>query len=169
MSDNTGTYEEMRANLRQQALDSWAGSLGEERAAALDEFLDKKLVEYSRVLKISKPKLLRALETQRNYTAINYYQEANFPSLDGVLVLPSKKAFKALAKRPEFRCPSCEQISKNPYECDTGHVTDGKTCDWKSFGLFGTMGKGLRVIVRRRFLTHAVVHEIFMPVAMEGA
>jgi hypothetical protein len=42
-------------------------------------------------------------------------------------------------------------------------VADGKTCDWKVYGLFGHLGKGIFVFVKEK----VAGKNIFMPVAWE--
>lgn len=160
-------------NLKQQARASWPGQTGEERAIRLEAFLRKMLGGYSAVLGISQADLLVAFEKRRSYSAINYYQEANFPDLSGVVLLESLDEFKRLYPSGKYRCPACDGESSNPYECDTGlPVGKGKeshACDWKAYGLFGTMGKGLRVAFRNGFLEHGGIEEIFMPVEVVSA
>lgn len=156
--------ETTREKLRQLARKSWSGAIGEQRAAELDKFLDKMLAEYSKVLALPEAQILEAIEGARNYSAVNYYQEAHFPSLDGVLLLDSVEEFKQRYPAGKYRCPSCAGISTNPYECNSGIATKGKVCDWKSYGLFGTLGKGVRVALRKDFLKRPFVDEIFAPV-----
>ncbi|UDM18871.1 hypothetical protein [Vogesella sp. XCS3] len=161
--------EQMIEQLKQQARDSWPGATGEERAAKIEDFLLKMLAEYSAVLNVPKADLLTAFEKNRTCTAINYYQEANFPSLDGVNVLENLAEFQKRYPSREYRCPSCGGKSNNPYECDSGlNRTNGEACNWKSYGLFGTMGKGMRLTFREGFVDRPKVDEIFMPIEAEA-
>jgi hypothetical protein len=43
-------------------------------------------------------------------------------------------------------------------------VGKGKTCDWKAYGLFGTLGKGISVFVKKEIR----IETIFMPVSWEA-
>ena len=138
--------------------------LAAERIGQVQALLDRVLPEYSTALGLTHDEVLAAIEARRDVTAPNYYQEANFPKLDGVRVFESPAAFVAAFPSGRYVCPSCEGHSTDPYECDAGTVRDGKRCNWKSYGLFGTMGKGLRAIVKSTFLDAPRVHEIFMPV-----
>lgn len=61
--------------------------------------------------------------------------------------------FDSLADKG-FHCPSCGVISKDPYKC---------SCGWCSYGLLGTMGKGVTVLVKDGI----IMSHIFMPVAWE--
>lgn len=159
--------EQIIEKLKQQARDSWSGITGEERAENLEKYLRNKLEEYSEALGISQEEILKSWEKDRSYTAINYYQECNQPSIKG----DNTKVFetvedmlKALGKR-EFRCPSCGGISSNPYVCDSGlEMTKGKICDWKVYGLFGDLGKGVFVYCKDKLKGET----IFMPVALEN-
>lgn len=154
--------------LKQQARDSWTGQTGEERAIRLEAFLRKTLESYSAVLGIPQADLLTAFEKRRDYSAINYYQQANFPDLAGVTILENLAEFKRLYPSGKYRCPACGGESTNPYECNTGlRVGTGKKaspCDWKAYGLFGTAGKGMRICFREGFLEHGKIEEIFMPI-----
>ena len=158
--------------LKQMARDSWRGTVGEGRAVELEAFLRKMLSGYSSVLGISQSDLLAAFESRRDYSAINYYQAANFPDLSGVVLLENLAEFKQRYPSHKYRCPSCGGESTNPYECNTGlSVGKGKkaiTCDWKAYGLFGTVGKGMRVAFRDGFLEHGKIEEIFMPIEVES-
>lgn len=159
--------------LKQKARDSWRGRTGEERAVALETFLRKMLKSYSEVLGIPQADLLSAFEKRRDYSPINYYQEANFPDLSGVVLLESLEEFKRIYPSGKFRCPACGGESTNPYECNTGLTVgkgkDSHVCDWKAYGPFGTMGKGMRVTFRDGFIDHPRVDEIFMPIEAENA
>lgn len=151
--------------LKKSAAGSWPGAVGAARAASLEAFLREKLAHYSQVLDINQEALLEAFERRRNYNVINYYQEANFPDLNGVVVVHDLAEFKERYPSGRFVCPACGGESTNPYTCNSGRVIDvGRECDWKSFGLFGTMGKGMRVVFRGGFLDNPIVDEIFSPI-----
>lgn len=160
--------EEIIQTLKQKAKESWPGAVGDERATRLETFLRKMLADYSLVMGIPPRDLLVAFENNRNYSAINFYQQANFPALAGVVLIENIDEFKRLYPSGRFRCPSCGGESTSPYECNTGlQVGEGKAqrvCDWKSYGLFGTMGMGMRIAFREGFLEHPKVEDIFMPV-----
>lgn len=160
--------EEIIEMLKQKARDSWPGKIGEDRAVKLEEFLRKMLAEYSEKLGFDQEEILSALEARRTYSAINFYQEAEFPSLEGVTVYESQDALMAAIPVKEFRCPNCNGISTNPYECNSGEVIPGgKFCDWKSYGLFGTFGKGFSFTIKESFLEKPMIDQIFMPLCME--
>lgn len=161
---DAATMTAMLEKLKQEARNSWPGATGEDRAKQLSAFLAEMLNEYSAVLGESEADLLTAFENRRNYSAINYYQRANFPKLDGVMLLADMAEFRSKYPSGKYICPACSGESTDPYECDSGKQLDTKPCNWKSYGLFRTMGKGLRIAFRTKFLEHPRVEEIFMPV-----
>ena len=118
-------------------------------------------------LKTEKPyqEIIDTWVSKKNYWYINYFQEANQPLITGEDVYlfenieEAKESFKELG----FRCPRCGGISKSPKECDTNIVIDKKTCDLKSYGLFGTLGKGVTIILKDTIS----IENIFKPIAYE--
>ena len=160
--------EKIIEKLKQQARDSWSGRTGEERAENLEKYLRSKLEEYSKALRISQEEILNAWEKDRDYTAINYYQEGKQPSIksDKVKVFETFEDMLKVLGKKEFRCPSCGGISSNPYECNSGlKMSKGKICDWKSYGLFGDLGKGVFVYCKDKLKGET----IFMPIAWENS
>lgn len=97
-------------------------------------------------------------EENRSYWYQNYYQDSNQPKLTGmnVLIFNTKQDFISAVKIcPGFRCPSCGKVTKDPYTCEF--------CDWKSFGLFGCLGKGVYIFIK----TAMRGETIFYPIAWE--
>lgn len=127
-------------------------------------------VHYSEKTKLSVTEILDAWENDRTYWYMNYYQDCNQPEIksDNVKIFDTVEDFKKSTLNKGFRCPCCNGISKNPNECDTKIlVKSGRKkaeCDWKSYGLFGTMGKGAHVFIKEKLR----IYEIFMPVAWEN-
>lgn len=111
--------------------------------------------------------VLDAWESARDYWYMNYYQDCNQPEIkgDSVRVFDTQEALLASVDGKGFRCPCCGGISKSPYTCDSGLPMPGekKTCDWKSWGLFGTLGKGVSVFVKDKMRGES----FFKPVAWE--
>lgn len=110
--------------------------------------------------------ILDAWEKDRTYWYMNYYQDCNQPSIasDKVRVFETVADLLASIGKPEFRCPNCGTVSKSPYACDSGVEAYGKVCDWKVYGLFGHMGKGVAVFVKEKLR----IENLFMPVAWEN-
>ncbi|HAU6298003.1 TPA: hypothetical protein JD836_14945 [Citrobacter freundii] len=144
------------------------GHFDRSQCDTLEAFLLERVPHYAKHLNYTSLEILEAMEEMRHITAPNFYQENTFPRLDAnaVYILRDLAHYKQIVGVKGFRCPACGEISlTNPYECH--EVKDGKQCNWKAYGLFGTMGKGLRVLLRDQFLTDPSVAEIFMPVALE--
>ena len=116
-------------------------------------------------LKTGKPyqEIIDIWVSKMSYWYINYFQEANQPLITGddVYLFENREAAKESFKELGFRCPNCGGISKSPTECDTGIVAYGKTCDWKSYGFFGTLGKGVTIVLKDTIS----IANIFKPVA----
>jgi hypothetical protein len=152
--------------LKEKARRSWDGETGEQRARDLEKYLRNKLEEYSNALGMPQEELLEAWEKDRTYSAINYYQEANQPSInsDKTMVFETvEELLKAIGEK-KFRCPSCNGVSTNPYECNSGEeMSKGKTCDWKVYGLFGALGKGTYVYIKDKLNGET----IFTPISWE--
>lgn len=159
------TMEQTIEKLKGLARDSWSGKEGENRAERLEKYLRAKLVEYSEALNTPQEEILKAWEDKRDYSAINYYQESNQPSIQAgkVRVFESVEDMLQMIGEKKFRCPACEGVSTNPYKCDSGEKVDKKTCDWKVYGLFGDLGKGVHVFCKDKMRGDT----IFMPVSWE--
>ena len=125
--------------------------------------------------------ILNAWEEDRSYWYMNYYQETNQPSLDGeVRIFDTLYDLRASFEGKGFRCPACGGVSSSPQKCDSGIVItslhikhigrrlpktkESKVCDWKSYGLFGTLGKGASAFIKSELR----VMQLFMPVAWES-
>lgn len=115
--------------------------------------------------------ILDAWEERRDYWYMNYYQDCNQPEIKGesVRVFDTVADLLASIGTAGFRCPACEGASKSPYKCTTGLPMKGKgrvqVCDWKVYGLFGHMGKGVSVYVKEKLAGES----LFMPIAWEPA
>lgn len=121
---------------------------------------------YGAALGLDPAEILDAWEKDRTYWYMNYYQESSQPKIDGknVHVFETVEELKKSIGGPRFRCPACGGISSDAYVCDSGVKRDGKVCDWKAYGLFGTLGKGAFVYVKEKLAGQS----IFMPVAWEA-
>lgn len=122
---------------------------------------------YGEKLNIPWESILDSWEEMRSYSWNNYYQEANQPEIKHGKV----KVFETVDDLTNsfnglgFRCPRCNGVSSSPYECDSGkEIESGKKCDWKVYGLFKDMGKGVFVYVKDQLRGET----IFIPVAWEN-
>lgn len=159
--------EDIIAKLRIQAQQSWSGKTGAERADELEAFIRAMLKDYAAVLGLSEDDILAKLEERRDYSAINYYQLANFPSLKDVNVFDNVGQLGNKFPSGKFVCPNCGGVSTDYSTCNSGvPMADGQPCDWKAWGLFRTFGKGYWFVVKDDFLACPVVHEIFMPLEL---
>lgn len=102
--------------------------------------------------------ILDSWEEDRSYWYMNYYQDCNQPEIKGdkVKVFETVKDMINSIGEKRFRCPSCGGISTDPYKCNGG-------CDWKVYGLFGDLGKGVFVYCKDKLKGET----IFMPLAWE--
>ena len=119
-------------------------------------------------LKTGKPyqEIINIWVSKMTYWYANYFQEANQPLIigDDIFMFANKEEAKESFKGLGFRCPLCGEVSNSQNECDSGKIVNNKPCDWKSYGLFGTLGKGVTIILKD---TISII-EIFKPIAYEG-
>lgn len=127
---------------------------------------------YSEKLGIDASEILNSWEKQRDYWFINFYHDGNQPLLTSERIRVfenSDDLYRSIGKEG-FRCPLCNGNSKSPYECDSGIVVENlkgeknKPCDWKVYGLFKDLGKGVFIYVKSEIRGQL----IFMPIAWEG-
>lgn len=110
--------------------------------------------------------ILDAWEKGRTYWYMNYYQDCHQPKIEGesVRVFDTLVDMRKSIGTAGFRCPACDGVSKDPYACDSGkEMEKGKVCDWKVYGLFGDLGKGVYVFVK----TEMRGQRVFKPIAWE--
>jgi hypothetical protein len=161
-------FEELIKKPIEAARATWHGATGDQRADEVEKFIRSKTSHYADRLGFEPFHILTSMEAARRVTAPNHYQEANYPNLDGVIVFDNAKEYHECFPSRRFLCPACEGISTDATVCDSGVVDKhGDPCDWKAFGLFGTMGKGFRFVLKDTFLEKAVVYEIFKPIEMD--
>lgn len=130
----------------------------------LDWILDR-AAHYAEKTGLAAADILTAWEARRDYWYMNYYQDAKQPEIDGdkVRVYETLADLMGAVGGAGYRCPACGGVSTGPYRCDTGIVREGEPCDWKAYGLFGTLGEGVTVFVK----SEMIAESIFMPVAFE--
>jgi hypothetical protein len=105
---------------------------------------------YEEKLGIPWNEILDSWEEDRNYWYMNYYQDYNQPfiEVDKVRVFETLEDFKQSLGGKGFICPACNEVSTDPYECNSGKEVNGKKCNWKVYGLFKDLGKGIYVYVK---------------------
>jgi hypothetical protein len=112
---------------------------------------------------LSWEKILDAWEKKRDYWYVNYYQDSNQPLIesDKVRVFDTVDDLLKSVGKEGFICPACGGISTDPYTCNSGKkMSNGKVCDWKVYGLFGDLGKGVHIYCKDKLGGD----NIFMPV-----
>lgn len=116
--------------------------------------------------------ILDSWEEGCNYWYMNYYQDSNQPEIKGedVKVFDTVEEMVSSIGERKFRCPCCGGVSTDPYECNSGFEVSkatkkksAKVCDWKSYGLFGDLGKGVYVYCKDKLKGET----IFMPLEWE--
>lgn len=151
--------------------DSNSGRSEEERMKKLT-FAVTRAKHYEEKTGVSAIEILDKWESKRTYWYMNYYQDANQPLIesDKVKVFDTIEDLKNDIEKLGFRCPNCSGISKSPYECTSGIKlplinSNGKNevCNWKVYGLFGHLGKGVTVFVK----SELAIENMFMPIAWE--
>jgi len=141
----------------------WPGKVGLERVNEKVVFLCKRIPQYAKIMGKTELETLELFAKSRNCNYANYFQDANFPDLSKVFVFDTIEDLKSKFPSKQYQCPSCGGISTDYQECNSGKTIDKKgkeVCDWKVYGLFGDLGKGIKVIVKDMFA------EIPKPVAM---
>ena len=98
--------------------------------------------------------ILKSWEQKRTYWYLNYYQDCKQPEIKNgsVRMFETVEDLRNSLEGKGFICPKCGAETDSPYEC---------SCNWKSYGLFGTLGKGVTVFVKENM----AMAEIFMPIA----
>lgn len=131
------------------------GGWNDERLPKLIQFIEQRAAHYAKKLGVSFDEVVDAWEKNRDYSAVNYYQNANFPEITAdVLLMNSVDQFKEFCQGKGFICGSCGKNTKSPYECK---------CGWKTYGLFGP-GKTATFIVLRPAMRG---EWIFRPAALQ--
>lgn len=148
------------------------GGCGKCGAKCCHRYCDKfkwvvdRAAQYAEKLGLDRDELLSSWEEDRNYWYMNYYQECNQPEItsERVRVFDTVEELLSSIEGKGFRCPACGGVSKSPYECKGNVKSDGKACDWKVYGLFGDLGKGIFVFCKDKLKGE----RMFMPLAWES-
>lgn len=144
----------------------------EKRNMAATECWDKfnwiidRAKHYEEKLGVKWEDVLDSWEKDRNYWYMNYYQDCNQPKIEAgkVRVFETTNDLIKSVGDKKFRCPACGGVSTNPYECDSGlEIGKNKICDWKVYGFFKDLGKGIFVYCKDELKGET----IFMPVEWE--
>lgn len=148
-----------------------AVQLDQEKSPNFHDYFDKldwivsRAKHYAEKTGLKTAEIIDAWEARRDYWYMNYYHDGNQPLIDSdkCRVFETVKDLQESIGNTGFRCPACEGVSKSPYACDAGTIKDDKKCDWKVYGLFGHLGKGVSVFAKDKLK----VESLFMPIAWE--
>lgn len=155
-------YEKLKKAVEKDVADSQG-----ERCIDKFNWIIDRAKHYGEKLGLNWEAVLDSWEEDRTYWYMNYYQECNQPKLDTdrVRVFETvEEMFQSIDDR-KFRCPACGGISTNPYACNSGlEMSNEKICNWKVYGLFGDLGKGVFVYCKDKLKGET----IFMPIAWES-
>lgn len=130
------------------------------------EWVIERVQHYAEVTGLLAAEILDTWEDKRDYWYMNYYQDAEQPRLDGAMVriFDTPEAAGEAIGKDGFRCPRCGEVSRDPYQCNSGkEMEPGKICDWKVYGLFRDLGKGVFIFIKSAMRGE----RIFMPIAWE--
>lgn len=76
-------------------------------AKRMCEYITTMVPEYAKVFSKTNDEMLALFETDRDYSAPNYYQKANQPSLENVVIYKSKDEFYEKHPDKKYICPKC--------------------------------------------------------------
>lgn len=101
-------------------------------------WIETMIRDYAEKFNMSTDEVTEIMERERTYSWPNYYQEANFPSLDSDCIIGIYETMddfheKGMAAWKGFKCPKCGDITPYPQECIHRKQKDGK-CDWCAYG-----------------------------------
>lgn len=127
---------------------------------------------YAEKTGLSQVDILNSWEKQRSYWYMSFYQDAELPLIEGdsVKVFDTVEDLHKSVAGFGFRCPACNGASRDAYACDSGILKqvfagkkEKKVCDWKVYGLFRDLGKGVYLFVKSKMRGQRV----FKPIAWE--
>ncbi|HFU2857273.1 TPA: hypothetical protein ACGQ50_000813 [Enterobacter cloacae] len=146
---------------------TWKGESGIARGVAVETLLRGRLPEYAEFFGESQATVLEWWESHRRVNVVNHYQESNIPRLADILTFKTKAEFAAINPSKKYICPACDAQTDNPYECEAGTLkADGNKCDWKSYGFFKTLGKGVDILIAELGKDAPLPIHIFKPVGL---
>lgn len=148
--------------------DGWPGQTGKSRVVGALEFIAKRLPQYATLMELPLDETLSQICALRTANYTNWFQDAHLPDLSNVLVFDNTESFLNRFPSKQYRCPSCGGITHDPSTCNSGiEMAKGKVCDWKVYGLFGGLGKEIRVVIKDQFVKSPRVLTIFPPIEID--
>jgi hypothetical protein len=153
-----------------QIYNGWPGKIGLERVVEKVFFLAKRVQQYAKVMDKSEIETLELLAESKDCNYMNYFQNANIPDISDVYVFNTIEEFLFVFPSKKYICPCCGGISTNHQECNSGKNIDKESteaCNWKVYGLFFDMNKGIRVIIKSTFTGLPRPIKMFKPIEMK--
>lgn len=152
-----------------EVYNGWPGKIGLERVIEKVTFLCERVPQYAKVMGKSELETLELFAKSRTCNYTNYFQNAHFPDLSEVYVFDTIEDLKAKFPSKQYQCPCCGGISTDYQQCNSGKYIDEKVkevCNWKAYGLFGDMGKGIKVIIKSMFTDIPKPITMFKPIEL---
>jgi hypothetical protein len=132
------------------------GGWDKERIPAVFNFVTERGQHYADKLGVSFEDVVAAWEENRDYAAVNYYQNANFPKIDGdTLLVNDADELKKICDGKGFVCGACLKHISSPYECEK--------CGWKTYGLLGPGKDALYVVLKPAMRGEWIFRPVVLP------
>lgn len=160
---------EIFASIVLEVYNGWRGDVGEERVIDVIKLIAHRIPKYAKVLGMPELEYLTLYAKARKCNYVNWFQDSYLPDIDEkVLVFENEEAYLERFPSRKFVCCCCGGITTDYQECNSGkEMAKGKICDWKVYGLFGDLGKGIRVLFKSRIQDIPKPVVMFRPVELE--
>ena len=151
-----------------EVYNGWVGKTGEERVLSVLKIISERVPQYAKVAGKTELEFLTLYAKSRRCNYTNWFQSSYLPDLSDVIVFDTVEDFKNKFPSGKYTCPRCGGETTDYQQCNSGKVIDkkGKVCDWKVYGLFGDMGKGIRVIIKNRIEDFPKPISMFKPIEL---
>jgi hypothetical protein len=144
----------------------WPGRTGEERVLECLKLISERVPEYAKATGKTELEFLNLYAKSRNCNYTNWFQSSRLPSLSDVLIFNTADDFKKQFPSGKYLCPACGEATTDYQECNSGKKIKGVVCNWKVYGLFGGLGKEVRVILKDRIEDFPRPVSIFPPIEL---
>ena len=150
----------------------WPGKTGEERVDSCVNVINKRIPQYANAMGKTQLETLTIYAKSRKCNYANWFQDHYLPDLSDVVIVDTVDDFKKKYPSGKYICPCCNAITTDYQECNSGAIVNktkkskGSVCDWKVYGLFGDLGKGIKVIVKDKFEEFPKPIAMFKPIEM---
>lgn len=146
----------------------WPGKTGEDRVREKMALIALRVPQYAAVMGKTHLEFLTVYAAARQCNYTNWFNESRLPDLSEVMIFENTQEFIKRFPSGKSICPACGGESTDFQECNTGKVVDkkGNVCDWKAYGLFRTMGKGIQVILKDKIEGFPSPVTLFKPIEL---